>query len=103
MRVLGRRPLQPRKKRLQAQRILFMMQKLRALLREEVDKARATRTRTMATTQSSTLRPVVMAVTKAASALCTRECNHVHRGRDASAPPTTQLQLHVLPLSQQQG
>ena len=67
-RVLGRRPLQPHKKWLQAQRMSFKMQKLRALIREEVDKARTTRTRATVTTQSSTPRPVVAPEEEAAPA-----------------------------------
>ena len=72
-RVLGRRPLQPHKKWLQAQRMSFKMQKLRALIREEVDKARATRTRATVTTQSSTPRPVVAPEEEAAPAPRARE------------------------------
>ena len=44
-----------------------------------------------------------MTAAKAAPASRAREGDHVHRGRNASAPPATQLQLQVLPLPRQQG
>ena len=67
-RMLGRQPLQPQNKWLQAQQMLFKMQKPRAPIRKKVEKARATRTRATATTQSSTPRPVVTPEEEAAPA-----------------------------------